>query len=310
MQLEWQQALARRFGSDLNVLLHRFDCEVVHAEELTRFVSRRQRKAAFKLELGDGRLLKARRFKTAQEVVVAAALTPLLDGRHYSRVLAAFGSSTLEEWRPGATLLAEAVTVGQVRKAGELLGRLHTTAGLPGPEVAPVLPITVHLALMQKHLGALVAQGVLTSSVAARILDLAEKTMPQQFETGLVHGDFCVDNMVADSAGKLVLIDNESLCVGPQDFDIARAWCRWPMTDAARDAFTAGYTQFRGLDSFLRHRQFWALRALLMSIYVHLKHEQPCYPAVAALRSLGDGAQEGFWATLPEQSATGNVSGL
>lgn len=299
MQVEWQLALARHFGDELKVLLRPLGGEVIHAEELTRFVSRRQRKAVFKLELADGRLLKARRFKTAQEVVLVAALAPLLEARYYSRVLAGSGTTTLEEWKPGSVLAADAVAPLQARKAGELLGRLHTTTGLPGPETAPVLSVAAHVELMQAHLAALVGQGVLASSAAARILELAHRTRPSRFEAGLIHGDFCIDNMVLDSAGELVLIDNESMCVGPLDFDIARTWCRWPMTDATRAAFTAGYTRFRDLEAFTAHHQFWALRALLMSVYVHLKHERPCQPAIAALQRLGSGAEGGFWASLP-----------
>ncbi|MDO8863395.1 aminoglycoside phosphotransferase family protein [Haliea sp. E1-2-M8] len=300
MQVEWQGALARHFGSDLNLLLQQFGAEVVHAEELTRLVSRRQRKAVFKLKLADGRLLKARRFRTGQEVVLAAALAPLLDGRHYSRVLANLGTSTLEEWRSGTVLAAEAVTTGHARKAGELLGRLHMTTGLPGPEAAPVLMVAEHLGLMQEHLAALLEQGVLASSDAASLLELALGTMPAHFEAGLIHGDFCIENMVVSSSGELVLIDNESMCVGPLDFDIARAWCRWPMTTAARAGFVTGYTQFRGLESFTPHCQFWAIRALLMSVYVHLKHERPCQPAVTALKRLAAGAESGYWASLAQ----------
>jgi len=71
IQLEWQSALARHFGYDLDVLLQPYDAEVVYARELTRIVSRRQRKA---VQLADGRLLKARRFKTPQQVVLATFL--------------------------------------------------------------------------------------------------------------------------------------------------------------------------------------------------------------------------------------------
>ncbi|MFU8765769.1 MAG: hypothetical protein ACNA7T_14660, partial [Haliea sp.] len=108
------------------------------------------------------------------------------------------------------------------------------------------------------------------------------------------------DNMVLDAAGELLVVDNESMCVGSLDFDIARAWCRWPMTESARAQFAAGYARFRGLESFTLHCQFWALRALLMSVYVHLKHERPCEPAVDALLRLAAGAEEGFWASLTD----------
>ncbi|MFU8765843.1 MAG: hypothetical protein ACNA7T_15035, partial [Haliea sp.] len=169
MQLEWQAALVRHFGSDLKVLLQQIGGEIVHAEELTRFVSPRQRKAVFKLALADGRLVKARRFKGEHEAVLVAALAPLLDGRYYSRVLAGLGSSTLEDWMPGTLLPAAAVAAAQARQAGELLGRLHTTTGLPGPETAPVLTVAAHVELMHEHIAALVKQGVLTASSAARL---------------------------------------------------------------------------------------------------------------------------------------------
>jgi Ser/Thr protein kinase RdoA (MazF antagonist) len=301
MQGQWRAALARHFGDDLDVLLKDIDAEVVGAEELTRLVSRRQRKAVFKLELADGRLLKARRYKASQEAVIAAALTRFLDHRHYSRVQAALGTTTLEDWIPGSLLTPEAVTPEQAHRAGELLGQLHRTSGLPGPETSPVPTIEVHTALMEQHLAALVAQGALDESIATRICELAERTKPREFQTGLIHGDFCAENMILGPTGELVLIDNESLCVGALDFDVARAWCRWPMTRANRRAFTAGYTQYRELESFSLHGKFWALRALLMSAYVQLKHERPCQPVLEALQRLGSGAEDGFWASLPDR---------
>lgn len=295
----WQKALARHFGNQLEVLLAPSGGGIVHAEELTRFVSPRQRKAVFRLEMADGRLLKARRFRTAREAAVVLALSPLLDDRHYSRVITGHGTTTLEEWVLGSALVADAVTLAQAGRAGELLGQLHTTRGLPDRESAMVLAMADHLALMQEQVAALLAQQVLSSAAAASALELAGETRPAHFESGLIHGDFCVDNMIVDASGELVLIDNESLCVGPLDFDIARTWCRWPMTDAARRAFIAGYTPFRSLDAFIESRRFWALRALLMSVYVHVKHERPYQPLVAAMLRLCSGAEEGFWASFP-----------
>ncbi len=298
IRADWQHALARRFGDELGILLRQLGAEVRHAQELTRLVSSRQRKAAFRLLLTDGRQVKARKFKTPEEAALALSLSPLLDDRHFSRTLAAFGSSSIEEWVSGVAPAANEISPEQARRAGALLGELHGTKALPDSATA-ALSIAEHVALMDTHLAALTRQQVLSAVQADRVREQALMNCPASFEPGLIHGDFCVDNMIVDGAGRLVLIDNESLCPGALDFDLARSWCRWPMTDACRLAFAEGYRQYRELDTFFNHRMFWAVRALLMSVYVHVKHGRPCPSALAALLRLGAGAEDGFWAALP-----------
>jgi thiamine kinase-like enzyme len=105
--------------------------------------------------------------------------------------------------------------------------------------------------------------------------------------------------MVVTPEGQVVVIDNEGLRVGPLDYDLARCWSRWPMTGTQRQAFCDGYRQYRSLETFQAHRQFWAIRAMSQSLSVHLKHGKENPQALAALRCIAAGDDRQFWPTLP-----------
>lgn len=297
----WKEALAGRFGDDLEVLVRQLDGEIESAEELTRLTSDRQTKASFKLIFKDGRLFKARRFKTIDDWSSVVALSPLLDELHFSRVIAGYGMATVEEWVAGYPLSMEDVTETQARGAGALLGHLHTITDLP-TDLLPRAPDgNWYTDAINTHLAALVEQGVLESVSAQKIYEAAVHDQPARFAVGLIHGDFCADNMIVKEDSEIVVIDNETLRLGALDFDIARCWCRWPMTEPLRRAFAEGYQRYRTLEGIDAHREFWAIKALSQSVFVHVKHKKRCQPALDALKRIGSGARGDLWPHLPER---------
>jgi aminoglycoside phosphotransferase (APT) family kinase protein len=59
------------------------------------------------------------------------------------------------------------------------------------------------------------------------------------------HRDFCAENMVRGLDGRICVIDNEGLAVGPLAYDLGRVWYRWPMPAAAWRLFLETYAAQR-----------------------------------------------------------------
>ena len=290
-----QLALVSLFGDDLQALLDQLGGEIESALELTRLVSTSPRKASFKLTLRDGRQVKARRHRTADSFSSVVALLPLLEPLPFSRCIAGAGRVTIEQWVEGIPLAVQGVSAARAREAGDLLGRVHTTTDLPGSLLAQLPTGNWYADSIGTHLQELVAAGALSSPQGATLLAMAHASQPASFDTGLIHGDFCADNMVVDGSGRVFVVDNESLQLGALDFDLARCWARWPMSPESRSAFTVGYARHRALDGLAAHARFWAIKALSQSIAVHLRYDRSCHNALDALLMIARDGGGGLW---------------
>lgn len=295
---KWKETLAAWFGNDLQILVRQLGIEIDSAEEITCLTSARQRKASFKLTLTDGRLFKARRFRTLDRFSSAVALAPFIEDLHFSRIVAAHGMASIEQWIAGSPLSADAVSERQANWAGALLGQLHTITDLPPDLLARAPAGSWYNNKINTHLTALVARGALEPALAEKIFELALERQPATFDVGLIHGDFCADNMVISDNGEIFVVDNESLGLGAFDYDIARCLTRWPMNEALRKAFVEGYQRHRSLQVFSSHLEFWAIKALSLTVYVHFNHNRSCEPSLAALKQIVGGAGDRLWLDL------------
>jgi len=281
--------------SDLSDLVSGLGGKIACIEEITRLTSERQLKASFKLCLADGRTLKARLYPSEEKRRRVTALLPLLAELPFARVIAARGRATLEEWVEGTPLQAGKVTQAQARQAGELLGFVHAHVDVPEGSDAIVADADWQLDKIKAHLSAIATQMPEASAICEAVGVIAWGSRPAGFDTGLIHADYCAENIVLSDDGNLVVVDNELLRVGALDFDVARCCCRWLMTNHQRRAFFAGYEQHRGLDQFIAHRQFWAIRALALSMDVHLKHGRTNEPVMSALQRIASGDDARIW---------------
>jgi len=286
MDIVGREALARWLGDDLAELMKQIGGELESAEELTVLVSPRQRKASFKLTLLDGRVFKARRMKSSTRWASVVALSPLVENMPFAGVIAAHGMSCIEQWIPGTPLRAESVTPDQARRAGEVLGRLHTTS-LPSPELLKTAPDgSWYRNRLDRHLAALVVRGALGHATARRIFTSAVEHQPATFEIGLIHGDFSADNIVIKDDGEIAVIDNESLRLAALDFDLARCRTRWPMTEVIAGAFVDGYQCYRSPETAGADKTFWEICALALTAYAQTNHNKPAGPVLDELRRL------------------------
>lgn len=294
-----ENTLHAKLGDDLTFLLQDLDSNLVSVEEITRLTSSGQTRGSFKLTLANGTRLKGRLHRSEESRLRASQLLPLLQGLGFPDILAARGRTTLESWVEGTILHAAEVTQNQARRAGALLGTLHST------DITPAIQGTSagstpeeQLEKTRRHLARLTASIPQHATLFEKLSSIAGEHKPASLAEGLVHTDFCAENMVVDANGKLVAIDNEGLRIGALDYDIARCWSRWPMSIGLRDAFSEGYQQFRSLSAFRAHELFWAIRAMSMTLSVHIRHgrEQPV--AIETLGRIAAGHSDDLWPGL------------
>jgi Ser/Thr protein kinase RdoA (MazF antagonist) len=189
---------------------------------------------AYRVATADGLTVKARHLGTSQDADRLRALRRDLEPA-FAAVLDRSGAVLVEEWVAG-TSLCELDATPWFEPAGALLGRLHATQPVAGATSTRSWTEAAcsDLALLEDA-------EELTATEASLLRDRLHATDPGTARLGLIHKDFCADNIVIDRAGALRVIDNELLDLDPIGFDLGRTFHLWPMDDDAWRAFHRGY---------------------------------------------------------------------
>jgi Ser/Thr protein kinase RdoA (MazF antagonist) len=282
-------SLSPALGPDLVALLEAHAGAIVKLAPITALPSPVRQRAAFAIELADGSRLKARRFRSAQRAELVVALRGRIDGG-FAPILARRGEGMLLAWIEGRTLDTLAPLPPQeLRRCGRMLGALHALACEPHPGGTAPSPDD-HFAKLLRNAGELRQAGLLDAALAQRALAAADAARPKEPTLGLIHKDFCAENLVQRADGSLVCIDDATLSTGPHDLDVARSWYRFPLSAQDFEHFAAGYEERRSLAEFRRHFAFWATCVLVGSAATRLRARAPGVQApLERLRALHGG---------------------
>jgi Ser/Thr protein kinase RdoA (MazF antagonist) len=258
------------FGPSLESLIRQQPARLDDAVAISPLASAESRRAAFRLQFCDGRVLKGRYLETAQQGETVWRLSnEHLHSAPVARIVAWRSEALLEEWLPGLSMAADCNGPEILRAAGALLGRLHRTAVRdPHPRRA-LEPRWIDESLDADRL---VAAGRLDPAAACEAASMARQSAPAIAEWGFCHGDFCAENLLIVPELGLHVVDNETICELWQDYDLARTWYRWPMDTLAFGAFLDGYRLHRAADEFLAHFAFWTIAVLLRSAVFRLRN--------------------------------------
>src|SRR5262245_17901943 len=248
-------------GPDLVALLRERRLKVVSAQAITRWPTD-SRPAAFRLELSNGSVLKARQFPRVQRArIVERVLQLALRG--FPQAIARHECAMLLPWVEGDVLASlDAVPPDVIYDCGANLGALHRQDVSDWPDVV-VRQVEDVRARLESDTTILVEAGELEPDAAAEAHALANEYVPADSSTGIIHNDFCPENIVLEASGTPVCIDNATLTFGAHDYDLARTWYRWPMSPGEADAFLRGYETQRSRTSFERHFMFWSICMLM-----------------------------------------------
>ena len=280
-------------GPDLEALVAALDVPVDRIVTLTRLRAPAVNHASFRLELRDGRVLKGRRLISAARAARVATILGVLDRRYFPQVIAQSGAALLEDWCAGEPLDPLHTDPALARQCGEILGGVHRVPP-PAVEVASMSHPIARLAMLDQQVSELERGGELSPDSRRHLITLARAHAPSDAAIGVIHRDFCAENLVRDGAGPPHVIDNEAMHVGALDLDLARTWYRWPMTDRQATAFLEGYAAHRSPASYLSNFPFWILAVLVDASLFHLrKSTGRAADALDPLRAFLDGSLSG-----------------
>lgn len=253
----------RKLGRDLLALAATRPASLREADSLHPNIS--ADRAAFRLGFADGTTLKGRILESPQQAQTAERHINRLSPQVFPRVVARRGRALIEEWVEGVPLGPEEPGEALAQECGRLLVQVHCS------EIAKEVRPNRELNQLETAVEALVSKGVVEESEAYAALHMARAATPASWECGLIHGDFCGENLVLDATGAPHVVDNETLDHNAYDYDLARTWYRWPLPARMWEAFLAGYSEHRDTRHFLQHFDFWVVRVLVNSLCFRLR---------------------------------------
>ena len=285
------QELLSLTGSDLYEMIRGLPDTLTEVTEITTeaFVTLGPR--AYRVDLADGTTVKARRFGSVQTARQVEVLLRALGTEHFPTVLGRRNTALLLEWIPGEAIERGAIRSDTLRKCGAIMGHIHS-APLPDDfrEITSWTPAHYASALHTK-LQRLRDANLLSISEADRLAALASSHIPEVSTIGIIHRDFCGENLVVDSQGRVWVIDNTSLAVGSTEFDLARTWYRWPLRKEERAVFLEAYASRHPFAKLENSFPFWVVAAIVASAAYRLQRGNPNLdmPAAGLRRLLDEG---------------------
>lgn len=242
-------------------------------------------RSTYRLRFADGSTLKGRRFPSVERATLvwrihASAAAPFL-----ARAVAHEGDALLEEWAEGVSLAQGQVSERLVEEAGRMLGVLHMSQ-VPATDDLAFEPFDgpTWARKTADNVRTLERHGLLASGRAEWLMAQVMSDQPDDVPMGIVHRDLCPANLLVNTKGRLVSVDNGTMTLGALDHDLYRVWYRWPMTPLERAAFNRGYREHRDAGIPERPSRFWATAVIVNSARMRLALSERA--AVEALRRL------------------------
>lgn len=254
---------------DLARLLEELDSPPITITPVRQPGSPRLQGGAFRIRLSDGRQIKASVLEGRGQAERTEYFLGRLDHRAFPRVLGRRGRALLIEWVDGEPITGYA-TAAVFERCAALHASLHLE---PLPDDCPysISDLPLLRQKLDSDLRCLTECGAVGAADAQRASEVALRFLPRSCDTGIVHRDLCPENLVLRSDGGVSSIDNESICLGAHDFDLARTWYRWPMERAERRLYLDTYALRRDIGPFVAHFPFWAVAVLADSTRLRLR---------------------------------------
>jgi aminoglycoside phosphotransferase (APT) family kinase protein len=267
-----KQDLERALAEDLAWVASELRSEISEVTAVSPLRGRDRPRAAFRVRLADGRQLKLRRMRSPERAAQVARLTGSLRDLGVPQVVLLRAGALAVEWVEGTPLREGPGHPDRIEEAGRLLGRIHATPAFEGLSLPVLRPTAPDLLGMREELATLVREGRLEADTGERLMAAAHERDPGSALHGIVHGDFCAENLVIDGDSRLRVVDNEGLEIGPLARDLARAGSRWPMPAAAWERFVAAYRSAGGIHAADEVLEFWRIPIQVRSAHFRVSH--------------------------------------
>jgi len=258
-----------RLEGNLAELTQRLPAPVVRVTETTALPSPLRRARSVRIDLADGTSWKGRIVPTAER---ASTMRRLLDlaGPVFAGPEHVLGEASLSRWIEGEALSdSTLLSFAELEECGKHLGELHRT---------PIRDLGLSTRSEDLDLGVrqdledLCRAERIDHTLVERALAVAQDR-PENPEIGIIHHDFCGENLVRTPQGSIVCIDNAAISVGALDLDLARTWYRWELPRSQFLCFLRGYARLRSPRRFLTHAGFWCALVLGRAASIRLRFQ-------------------------------------
>ncbi len=227
-------------------------------------------RSTWKIELEDGHTIKARTLRDEEDARRLFDIRRRLPAG-FAPAIARRGVVLLEDWIDGEALTRTPPSRAQAEAAGVLLGELHAMDQVGRLHVRGRESTDRWREETDRGLSAIREAGELDEDGARRIRAALERRDPGRALLGLIHRDFCGENMVIDGSGELRVIDNEYFFVDALALDVAQTWYRWPLSVPLWDAFVSGYAKTAPSEEPIEMLPFWSFVAVIKSASYRLR---------------------------------------
>ena len=259
---------------------------------LSTFAPETTRRPSYKVELCDGRTVKARCLldeSTAEKTQQIRAAVPV---ETFPPVILRHGRVFVEPWVEGIPLSSAGATRAQVATAASLLARVHAVEEVAGRKVRCERATQAWRERTTAWLELLVARSAIRGDCFQTLQGALQRSDPGTARLGVIHGDFCAENMIVDPAGNLVVIDNEDFAVDALDYDLGLTWYRWPLPEPAFALFLEAYS--RQARQTVSPLTFWKIAAVAKGAASRVQlFPEGAAPALARLEQLAAELEEG-----------------
>lgn len=258
---------------EVTVALDRAGLRVKAFRRISTIRSPHAKRSVFRIELEAGRTIKARRVEDE------ATARRLFETRHelpdaFAPAFARYGAVLLEDWIHGEEVGSKPPSDAHLVEAGALLACLHATPTVAGCRAHETRSTAAWRNETGRKLQEIIAAGGLDEQYGPRIRGALDRLDPQQAMFGLVHADFCGENMVIDRVGRLRVVDNEWVRIDALGYDLAYTWYRWALPCRAWERFRSAYTTRISCVEPFETLGFWSIVVLVQSAALRLQMDR------------------------------------
>jgi thiamine kinase-like enzyme len=230
-------------------------------------------RVAYRIDLDSGRTIKARRVQSeriARQIFNIRRELPYA----FAPAFYCYGAVLIEDWINGEDLDNEYLTDELLHCAATLLAYLHTMPDVAGHPVQEVRSTALWRVKTLEDLKEILAFGGINAKEELLLSQALERFDPEFAMFGLVHTDFCGENMLVDRDGLLRVIDNEHFGVDALGYDLARTWYRWWLPVHAWERFRSAYIAQVPFADSLKAFNFWSIVAVVRSTVLRLRKDR------------------------------------
>ena len=262
-----------QLGGDLWRLVGEVGVPIRDVTSLTTLPSDELVRGSFRIELADGTIRKGRRLDSGADAERIELLSGLLDRRYFPRVLARRGAALLIEWIDGRPFPLAPPSSAVWTQCGEILGAMHALTVPEELRARYACDAVGWRARMRRNIDELGERKALNEQEVQLALQVAEQLVPEEAATGLIHGDFCVENLIETESGGVAIVDSETVNIDVYAYDLARTWSRSPTAPGQVLAFYKGYHRHRASTDFRENHLYWAIAVLTEAAVFRLRAE-------------------------------------